>query len=379
MAVDSTPVGGNFERDALLRRFIHTMAFCLTLSALLHFLNPNNHYEYDLIYSVLIGGCTWVIIDLSRLFLPLDPDSGWPRGWLGIAIVPTGIVGGFLFGTFVADSALGKSTWDMPKADLRMALLATILAGLTGSLYFYFAGRSARQQIKLENAQRTAAEAHLKLLETQLEPHMLFNTLANLRVLISIDPERAQDMLDRLIAYLRATLSASRTTTHTLAAEFERLDDYLQLMEVRMGPRLAYGLDLPAELRELQVPPLLLQPLVENAIKHGLEPCVQGGRIDVSARRDGDWLDLRVADTGIGMVENAPTSGTGFGLMQVRERLATAYDGEAEIEVGTVTPRGTRIDLRLPLSDDVLDALPEPSAAPAPVTVSNVASEPAHA
>ena len=130
---------------------------------------------------------------------------------------------------------------------------------------------------------------------------MLFNTLANLRVLIGLDAPRAQAMLDHLNAYLRATLGASRAPWHPLSAEFDRLADYLALMAVRMGPRLQVVLDLPDELRRLPLPPLLLQPLVENAIKHGLEPKVAGGRIEVGARRDGDMLELSVRDSGVGI------------------------------------------------------------------------------
>ena len=143
--------------------------------------------------------------------------------------------------------------------------------------------RLAHARADAEAARRAAAENQLKLLESQLEPHMLFNTLANLRVLIGIDPPRAQAMLDRLIAFLRATLNASRSTLHPLATEFERIGDYLALMGMRMGPRLQSQLSLPDALRDVGVPPLLLQPLVENSIKHGLEPQIAGGRIEVDA------------------------------------------------------------------------------------------------
>ncbi len=150
-------------------------------------------------------------------------------------------------------------------------------------------------------AQRQAAEHQLRLLQSQLEPHMLFNTLANLRVLIGIDPPRAQAMLDRLIAFLRATLAASRAGTHSLADEFARLDDYLALMAMRMGARLQPVLTLPPALAALPVPPLLLQPLVENSIRHGLEPKVEGGRIEVSAALEGGQLLLTVLDSGVGL------------------------------------------------------------------------------
>jgi LytS/YehU family sensor histidine kinase len=192
--------------------------------------------------------------------------------------------------------------------------------------------RLAAAQAATEGARRAAAETRLKLLEAQLEPHMLFNTLANLRALIGSDPPRAQAMLDRLIAFLRATLDASRADAraHTLADEFARLADYLALMQVRMGARLQVRLDLPAPLRTQALPPLLLQPLVENAIRHGVEPKLDGGRIEVQARRDGDRLVLVVRDTGVGL--DAPAqSGSRFGLQQVRERLAALYGERASL------------------------------------------------
>jgi sensor histidine kinase YesM len=176
---------------------------------------------------------------------------------------------------------------------------------------------------------------------------MLFNTLANLRVLIATDAPRAQHMLDHMIAYLRATLSASRNTTHTLQAEFDRLRDYLALMDVRMGPRLQYALDLPTHLANQTVPTLLLQPLVENAIQHGLEPKVEGGSIFVTANQEGDILVLEVEDTGVGL-RGLDTGGTGFGLAQVRERLATLYGVRGQIELLDNPAGGTRVVVQLP-------------------------------
>ncbi|HYF43450.1 MAG TPA: histidine kinase, partial [Ramlibacter sp.] len=175
---------------------------------------------------------------------------------------------------------------------------------------------------------------------------MLFNTLANLRALIAVDPQRAQTMLDHMIAYLRSTLDASLATTHPLQAEFDRLRDYLELMAIRMGPRLAFTLDLPPDLAAQPVPALLLQPLVENAIKHGLEPKVDGGRITVSARREQGQLVLDVVDTGVGPGEAA--SAKGFGLAQIRERLATLYGPVAAMEFVANRPDGTRATVRFP-------------------------------
>ena len=200
----------------------------------------------------------------------------------------------------------------------------------------------------MSEARRHASEARLRLLETQLEPHMLFNTLANLRALIDVDPARAQTMLDHLIAYLRATLGASRVGTHNLSAEFERLRDYLQLMAIRMGPRLQQRLELPPDLAGHKVPALLLQPIVENAIQHGLEPKVDGGQITVRASRQGPHLLLEVEDSGVGAtgdLGHAP----GFGLQQVRDRLLTTYGEHARLDWQAAPAGGVAVRLTLPL------------------------------
>jgi LytS/YehU family sensor histidine kinase len=170
-------------------------------------------------------------------------------------------------------------------------------------------------------------------------------------VLIGLDAAAAQQMLDRLIAYLRATLEASRLPAHPLATEYARVADYLALMAIRMGPRLQVELHLPPALVAHPVPPLLLQPLVENAIKHGLEPHVAGGRLVVSAHADGEMLVLQVRDTGIGLAQAAAaTAGTRFGLAQVRERLATLHGARASLVVAPAPDAegGTVATIRLP-------------------------------
>ena len=337
-----------------LQHFLQTLAFCLMIATIQQAFDPNNPYAPSVVYSILIGTIIWAVVDLGRHLLPSARETGWPDGFAGIALVAVGIVTGFFAGNALGD-ALCRAFGLFPpgerhdaEAHLRTGVMITLLAGIAGSYWFYSRNKSAYLLRKMGEAQRHADEARLKLLETQLEPHMLFNTLANLRALIGVDPPRAQHMLDHMIAYLRATLAASRGTTHALQAEFDRLGDYLELMAIRMGPRLAYTLELPPELASVRVPTLLLQPLVENCIQHGLEPKVEGGRIAVRAAREDGRLVLTVDDTGVGDACGA-SGGTGFGLAQVRERLAALHAGNAALDFRTA-PGGAHARITLPIA-----------------------------
>jgi signal transduction histidine kinase len=340
-------------------------------------------FANNLIYSFIIAVFIQGLIEAGRYGLSYRlrrrfPDNmvaqhnwaGWgiaQRNWPGWGLMAPWIVVSALIG-YGAGRTLGDlltgvhrppgALFQNPRALLLPMAVVFVLA--IGCTYFFYArGRMAAMEARAQAALRTSAENRLKLMESQLEPHMLFNTLANLRVLIGIDPLRAETMLDRLIAFLRATFDASRSGSHSLASEFARIGDYLELMQVRMGARLHIRIDLPAELAALPVAPLLLQPLVENAIKHGLEPKVAGGRIEVAARRDGDALVLSVRDTGAGLGAS-PIAGERFGTQQVRERLASIYGSAGTF---ALTPAGddeggTLATVRFPASASTVLAFP---------------------
>jgi signal transduction histidine kinase len=338
-------------RGSMLRRGLLNQPVCLVVGLVLWLVSPHNHSFWSAyLYAFVIGNLIWLTVDGGRqltkhLAGPANRGREWP-GWLAMApLVVLGAIVGYSVGTPIVDALLGRSS---PRLFASVGVLATTLIAAAAATYFFYTREQLHaERVRAEQARRLALENQLKLLESQLEPHMLFNTLANLRVLIAIDPERAQAMLDRLIAYLRATLAGARVATHPLHAEFERLADYLALMAVRMGPRLAVHFELPAELRDVAVPPLLLQPLVENAIRHGLEPKVEGGRIDVAAARDGAALRLTVHDSGAGIDAAAAT---GYGTTHVRERLAALYGTAARLELQPLQGGGTAATVTLPLA-----------------------------
>jgi Histidine kinase len=316
--------------------------FCVLVALGLWWFRQGVPLHIQVVYSLSGGMLTWAIIDFGRFFIDTTSPHHFPRGWRAIALIVAGCVIGHVLGTFIGDAYCGRSTWEVFQDKPHMLVnffLLSVVSGAAVSFYFYTTGKSHYLHGELEASQRQATEAQLRLLQSQLDPHMLFNTLANLRALIGSDPPRATQMLDRLNDYLRSTLTASRATEHPLSAEFDHLRDYLELMAIRMGPRLRYTINLPAELAACPVPPLILQSLVENAIVHGLEPQVAGGEVRVSAQQDGDMLVLQVGDTGVGLDVDlgagfdADHSPEGFGITQVRERLATRYGNQATIDL----------------------------------------------
>ena len=330
----------SYSHTDVLRRVLGTIVLCTLIAVALtafggHSLGTN------MVYSLCIGLLTYAAIDLSRrwLWLRLGVTALVPL--VGVALLAAPI--GWFGGSFIASRLLGEP-WApnriSPNAMLGFLAL-TAGAGLGGTFVFW-------SRERLASSERAAVEARLKMLQAQIEPHFLFNTLANLRELIGADPQRAQSMLAHLDGYLRATLASTRNDACTLAEEFALLRGYLEILGIRMGPRLAFTLDLPEALANAKVPPMLLQPLVENAIKHGLEPKVEGGTLRVAASAEGKQLVLVVEDSGLGLGA-ASTHGTGVGLLHVKERLAAVYGNAAAAEIGETSAGGARVTLRLPL------------------------------
>lgn len=338
-----------FNPRTVARRVLIAAVFNTVLALAISAIKGDS-FATTLLYSQFIGFYIWAGIDGGRYLLS---PGGWPgvrpMAVLVVVVVFVGYALGLASGNLVTGRPLLSSANNLPGATVGFLLMSLAL-GAFGAYYFTSREMLAKARLEQEEAQRQASEARLRLLESQLEPHMLFNTLANLRALIATDPPRAIDMLDRLNGFLRATLAASRSDAHggrhTLRDEFARLDDYLALMGVRMGPRLRVCLDLPEALAPLPVPALLLQPLVENAIRHGLEPSARGGELHVSAQREGDTLCLSVSDNGVG---SEPPAREGFGLTQVRERLQALHGPAARLEWHSAPGQGTRARLYLPM------------------------------
>jgi sensor histidine kinase YesM len=207
----------------------------------------------------------------------------------------------------------------------------------------------ANEQLKVVSSEKQLVQAQMRMLQAQIEPHFLFNTLANIQSLIARSPDRANLMMDNFIAYLRQSLTASRSQEGTVKQEIDLVRHYLDLIKIRMAERLSFSVDIDQSLEPHPLPPMLLQPLVENAIKHALEPKEDGGRISIRARRiDGDSrIQFTVSDDGLGFGANADSAGTGVGLANLRERLKVLYDGAASMEITDANP-GTKVVISIP-------------------------------
>jgi hypothetical protein len=192
------------------------------------------------------------------------------------------------------------------------------------------------------------AVAKLSLLHAQVEPHFLYNTLASAQILTRNDPAKADQMLGNLITYLRQSVPSAEGAMSTLGEELERAKAYLDILKLRMGDRLALQIQVPDALAAVPMPPMMLQTLVENAIKHGLEPVSGGGTIWILAREDDGAVAVTVADDGRGFGND--TSGTGIGLRNVRERLALAYGDAARFSIGANFPKGVAATITLPMT-----------------------------
>jgi hypothetical protein len=256
-----------------------------------------------------------------------------------------------------------KVAQDVRRIGLGSALILTFIPLFFMTLIAKFLiDRSRRAQAFAESQQKVAEtqsasrqlmEARLQALQAQVEPHFLYNTLANVQALTEVDPPAANKMVGHLIEYLRAALPKMRETSSTVGQEVELARAYLNILKMRMGTRLDFEISVPADLSGVPFPPLMLPSLVENAIKHGLEPVREGGRIDVIAEKIGDRIRVIVKDTGRGLSTNGTTSanaetGGGVGLANIRERLLALYGETAKLSLESNEPRGVIAIIEIP-------------------------------
>lgn len=323
---------------------IATLVFNTLIAGFLTALGFGGGFAVNLVFSQCAGLSILALIQMV-LRLPLD---GAARGaGVAAAVVAGALVGGAL-GRLL--TGLGASPDGSHETQ---ALLIGLLFGSIAAGFFWLRQRNAQLESDLQarelarlEAEKQSLAAQLRMLQAQIEPHFLFNSLANVAALIDTDRKLAGSLLEALIRYLRSSLARTRAEGGALGDEVVLLTAYLEVLKVRMGNRLDYRFDIVPELLAAAFPPMLLQPLVENAIRHGLEPKVAGGRITVSAQKQGERLRIAVADDGLGFGE---TPGDGVGVRNVRDRLAAIYGPAARLELSSGVGAGATATMSIPL------------------------------
>ncbi|MBA4218387.1 MAG: hypothetical protein C0460_13780 [Methylibium sp.] len=358
---DVTPLQA-FRRVCNLRMVAVVYYFCLlhAVSRMLTWFGGDSGWGWEAFFdlvrfsrqSLLTGLSLLVVVALAEALLAMRawrPAS--VRGIQGLAVALGAGLGTWARYVIVH---LEDHAIDISRAwALSTVAVWTLLGGLGYALLrLARSSRNSEEQLARLARERDAlaaqqTEAQLSALNAQIEPHFLFNTLANVKRLYETQPEQGRHMLVALIGYLRAALPGMRRHESSLAEELELVRHYLAILQMRMGERLSFAISAPAELQSARLPTLVLPTLVENAIKHGLSPLPEGGRIDIRARADAaGGLLLEVADNGQGF--GAASGGTGVGLANTRARLAARFGEHASLELEAAQPRGVIARVRLP-------------------------------
>ena len=259
-----------------------------------------------------------------------------------------------------ADIDMGDNEDDVEHADglpplALLLIVASLILKITyrGRIQAEAVAAAATQVAETESLKRQVMEARMAAMQAQMEPHFLFNTLAGIEHLIETDPPRAATMQKSLIAFLRATMptlrEANAQAERDLGRELAVVQPYLELMRMRMEERLQFDLQVPQGLRSARFPPMMLQSLVENAIRHGLEPKAEGGSISVRAEVQDGQLIVQVQDTGVGFAPAAPgATGGGIGLSNIRERLQLLYGAQASLQTSSPSTGGACVTITVP-------------------------------
>jgi signal transduction histidine kinase len=336
-----------------LTKLLHDLGLALVYNTAVGlFLTAVTPYSLstNLVYAQFVGFAIYATVRVSCRLLDL-PRPGLVSAAIGI---PLGGLVGFALATWVKGFTLAEVLETHP--DVALITTATALIfGVLAVWHFHDEARmlEAQTEARAERLQRVEQEAlasrtQLALLQAQIEPHFLFNTLSNVVGLIETQPTVARTMLLDLTALLRTSLARTRQPMVTLGEELDLLRAYLGIMTVRMGSRLDWQIDAAPDVLTARLPPLLVQPLVENAIRHGLEPKADAGRLSIRCQRRGDMLDIEVTDNGLGFGGDI---NDGTGLANVRQRLAATCGSESSLSLTAHPAGGIIARLRLPFHD----------------------------
>ena len=334
----SAPTG--FKRIFAWPRLRFTLAVSGAFGLLLG-INNNVPLPVDLLRAMFVG---------TAILLMFGWLERWPRSlpkWLPRTVLR---LFGIVFVIPIAAGLMGGPN-DFNKLAFTAFLFAPWIA--IGAILRQRDETSRQQalQFELERSEfeRRESDARLRLLQAQVEPHFLFNTLANVQALVDSGSPQASKVLNNLIAYLRAAVPRMQSQTAALAEEVEMVRAYLELMQMRMPDRLQYAIQVDPAAARQYCPPMTLLTLIENAVRHGIDPSETGGRINADIwQRDGRCV-IRVTDTGVGLTSE--TRGLGTGLSTLRERLRLAFGGDAQLTLTEIEPHGVCAEVSVPVRE----------------------------
>ena len=358
---EHAPAGASWMRGITPARLGMIALVCF----LYHVTNPA-HIDDPLllrVWQTLRLAANFLIASLPLFFLVVRTEMGTARSSPRVrilALIGAVVLGAVMFPIIRHALRIGQlpiigtldSFWEYSLGHFFKAL---VFGGLfTSILYFATRERDAERRLHLTRLARAAidkqmVEARLQLLQAQIEPHFLFNSLASVKRLYEKEPAKGRSLLRNLGDYLRIAISRARLRETRLDEEIALARSFLAIFEVRMGARLRVRIDVPAELESALIPPLMVGTLVENSIKHGIGPRASGGVVSVTARRDGDFLEVTVADDGVGF---RARFGHGVGLANTRARLETLFGAAGSLELAGNAEGGVRATIRLPYVAD---------------------------
>lgn len=345
------PLQKNFLAQPLHMQFGFVLLFNTAIAVLLTMVIKEASFWNSLLVSQCIGITLFLSFYLFGHFYEL-------KGWRIAIPMSVGAVSGVLLGIVAVGLINGKSLNTISNAlvsNFDRVLVNLFLAFFFGIIILYFfvsreshyhANNALKEvHIKSLDQQKQIVETQLQLLQAQVEPHFLFNSLSNVISLIESDPSRARLMLESLTRYLRSSLSRSHEQDGSLKDELDLIENYLKIIQIRMGDRLAYEINIPESLLEQPFPIMLLQPLVENAIHHGLEPMAEGGQITIDVQQKDKVLQVQVRDNGCGFSQE---NLSGFGLYNVRQRLQSLFGGAGKLVLENYRPQGVCAIIEIP-------------------------------
>ena len=300
-----------------------------------------------------LGNAVWFFAGLLAAVAAYNRTPGSIPLRLGTAAAASGVVVWYalLVSLLIRDAPLRDVFVYTVRLDKLWLNNYPIVAIAAAALLYVTHGDDVERSLETEalralDLDRGLDEARLQAMQAQIEPHFLFNTLANIRRLYQVDPGAARTMLRQFSRMLGRSLADIRNERSTLGHEVALALAYLGVQKIRMGDRLEFATDIPPPLRDAALPPMMLSTLVENSIKHGLAPLRGGGRVTIAAGADGDTLRVRVVDTGCGLSESA---GSGVGLANIQTRLAALYGAEGALSLEPNEQGGVTAILELPL------------------------------